>query len=309
MTEMTWPRHLKDANGPMRADKLAGAAIGMGDWGRESRALASEGWVPADMMTGLTLFVLGHQPKGKSKQAIPGAGGGVAGGVWVRERFTIVRPLKVDEVFVVKGESVGKHVHKGRRYGTNQCETFNLAGESVARNLTTGLLAYKVEPGLEDELIGSDPNKIETPGPDHSVAQNNPCLEQLAQLKVGQTFDEKEITVSLAMMAARDTKKPDNPIHSDPELARKAGLSKPIAGGSHVLSFPLEVIMQHAGRYSLFHGASFDIRWKAPVYADLVVHTKAEVVTATETEVVFEIEVKLESGATAMVGRVTVPLK
>ena len=78
MSEMTWPRPLKDAHGPMRADKLEGAAIGMGDWGIESRALAAEGWVPPDMMTGLTLFVLGSQPKGKSKQAMPGAGGGVA---------------------------------------------------------------------------------------------------------------------------------------------------------------------------------------------------------------------------------------
>ena len=81
MSEMTWPRPLKDAHGPMRSDKLEGAAIGMGDWGIESRALAAEGWVPPDMMTGLTLFVLGSQPKGKSKQAMPGAGGGVAGGV------------------------------------------------------------------------------------------------------------------------------------------------------------------------------------------------------------------------------------
>ena len=79
MSEMTWPRPLKDAHGPMRADKLEGAAIGMGDWGIESRALAAEGWVPPDMMTGLTLFVLGSQPKGKSKQAMPGAGGGVGG--------------------------------------------------------------------------------------------------------------------------------------------------------------------------------------------------------------------------------------
>ena len=132
MSEMTWPRQLKDAHGPMRADKLEGAAIGMGDWGIESRALAAEGWVPPDMMTGLTLFVLGSQPKGKSKQAMPGAGGGVAGGVWVRERFTIIQPLRVDQLFTVKGEAVGRHVHKGRRYGTNRCQTFNEADELVA---------------------------------------------------------------------------------------------------------------------------------------------------------------------------------
>ena len=309
MTEMTWPRQLQDAQGPMRADKLEGAALGMGECGQESRALASEGLVPPDMMTGLTLFILGHQPKGKTKQAMPGAGGGVAGGVWVRERFTIMSPLKVDESFTVKGESVGRHVHKGRRYGTNRCETFNSTGELVGRNLTTGLLAYKVEEGLEDELLGTDPDKIEAPGPGFSSAPNNPSLNKLHELKVGQIFEEKSINVSLAMMEARDTKKPDNPIHSDPELAKKAGLSKPIAGGSHVLSFPLEVLMQNIGRYALYHGASFDIRWKSPVYADTIINAKAEVVGATAEAIVFDLEVKLETGAIAMVGQVTVPLK
>ena len=309
MSEMTWPRQLKDAHGPMRADKLAGAAIGMGDWGTESRALAAEGWVPPDMMTGLTLFVLGNQPRGKSKQAMPGAGGGVAGGVWVRERFTIIQPLRVDQYFSVKGESVGRHVHKGRRYGTNRCETFNEAGALVAQNLTTGLLAYKVEEGLEDELLGTDPSEIKAPGPASASAKNNPCLGQLQRFKTGQSFEQKKITVSLAMMEARDTKKPDNPIHSDPDLARKAGLSKPIAGGSHVLAFPLELIMQHAGRHALFYGASFDVRWKAPVYADLVIDVNIIVTAATEQEVVFNLEVILESGAMAMTGEVRVPLK
>ena len=83
--------------------------------------------------------------------------------------------------------------------------------------------------------------------------------------------------VGLSLMAARDTDKPDNPIHSDPELARKAGLSKPIAGGSHVLAFALEVIMAEAGRYALLYGANFDIRWKTPVYAEATIYPTVKV--------------------------------
>ena len=30
-----WPKPLVAANGPMRADKIEGAALGMGDWGEE----------------------------------------------------------------------------------------------------------------------------------------------------------------------------------------------------------------------------------------------------------------------------------
>lgn len=303
-----WPKQLAPASGPIRADKLDGAAQGMGQWGAQTRALAAEGTVPPDMMTGLTLFLLSSQKRDPDKQKIPGGGGGVAGGVWVRERFTIHRPLTREEAFTVNGESVGRHVHKGRRYGTNRCQTFNAAGELAATNVTTGLLAYKVEEGLSDTLEGQSPDDIPAPEPDWEAAAANPCLPQLKALSAGDEFSSEAVLVGLDLMEARDTKKPDNPIHSDPELAKKAGLEKPIAGGSHVLAFVLEVILQHTGRHALLHGACFDVRWKAPVYAGLVIVPHVRVVQATHDRVVFDIKATLESGATAMVGQVTVPL-
>ena len=304
-----WPKPLSPAVGPIRADKLDGAADGMGQWGKETCALAAEGIVPPDMMTGLTLFLLSSQKRDPAKkQAMPGGGGGVAGGVWVRERYTIHRPLQRDEAFNVAGESVGRHVHKGRRYGTNRCQTFNAVGELAATNLTTGLLAYKVEEGLADQLEGQSPDEITAPAPDWSVAPNNPCLEQLKSLKVGEEFGGDAVRVGLDLMEARDTKKPDNPIHSDPELAKKAGLAKPIAGGSHVLAFVLEVIMANVGRHALLHGANFDVRWKAPVFADLVIFPHVRVAAVAADRVVFDVNATLETNATAMTGTVTVPL-
>lgn len=303
-----WPKRLTPASGPMRADKLDGAAAGMGQWGAQTRTLAAEGTVPPDMMTGLTLFLLSSQQRDPGKQKIPGGGGGVAGGVWVRERFTIHRPLARDEAFTVAGEAVGRHVHKGRRYGTNRCQTFNAAGELAATNVTTGLLAYKVEEGLADTLEGLSPDDIPAPEPDWTVAGDNPCLQQLKTLNAGEEFGGEAVVVALDLMEARDTKKPDNPIHSDPELAKKAGLEKPIAGGSHVLAFVLEVLLQHTGRHALLHGTCFDVRWKAPVFADQVIFPQVRVVQVTHDRVVFDVEATLDSGASAMVGQVTVPL-
>ena len=304
-----WPRPLAEARGPIRADKLDGAAEGMGEWGAETRALAAEGLVPPDMMTGLTLFLLSSQPRNpEKKQKIPGGGGGVAGGVWVRERFTIHRPLARDDAFVVSGASEGRHVHKSRRYGTNRCETVNAAGEPVASNLTTGLLEYKVQEGLADGVEGRAPDEVPAPEPDWTVAAANPCREKLRALTEGQTFGGERVLVSLALMEARDTKKPDNPIHSDPELAKRAGLARPIAGGSHVLAFALEVVMAEAGRHSLLHGAYFDVRWKAPVYADAVIYPHARVSEVRDDRVVFDIDATLESGATAMTGQIVVPI-
>ncbi len=304
-----WPKALTEARGPIRRDKLDGAALGMGEWGAETRALADDGLVPPDILTGLTLFLLSSQPRDPDRsQDIPGGGGGVAGGVWVRERFTIHRPLERDDPFTVRGESVGRHVHKGRRYGTTSSETFNAAGDRVATNLTTGLLQYKVQEGLADSVEGRGPDEVPGPEPDWSRAAANPCLTALTRLREGQVLTGPAVTVGLDLMEARDTKKPDNPIHSDPELAKKAGLARPIAGGSHVLAFALEVIMAEVGRQALMHGANYDVRWKAPVYADAVIHPHARVVETGGDRVVFDLDAVLEAGTTAMTGRVIVPL-
>lgn len=306
MTDV-WPKPLKEAVCPIRQDKLEGAADGMGQWGAETRSLHAEGIIPPDLMTQLTIFLLSSQPR-DPEQKIPGGGGGIAGGVWVSERCTLHRPLRADEMFTVTGGSLGRHVHKGRRYKTHRSETINAAGELAGSNLTTALLAYTVEEGLADMLEGEDPDQLQPAGPDWSVAGNNPHLDALKALSMGDEFGGDAVLVGLDLMEARGTKNPDNPIHSDPELARKAGLSRPIAGGNHVLAFSLEVLMAQVGRYALLHGASFDIRWKAPVYADMTIFPHVRVVQADEHQVVFDIDATLESDATAMVGQVTVPL-
>ncbi len=314
MTE-AWPKLLREARGPMRTDKLDGAAAGMGDWGEQTQALHASRLVPPDMLTGMTLFLLSSQPKDPDRQqAIPGGGGGVAGGVWVRERYTIHRPLKQSEVFIVRGASEGRHVHKQRRYGTTSSVTLGVDGERIASNLTTGLLSYRPEPGLSDGVEGASPEDLAAPVPDWRHAATNPAAAHLKSLMRGEVLGGYPVRVSLALMEARDTKRPDNPIHSDPELAKRAGLSRPIAGGSHVLGFVLEPILARVGRESLLYGANFDIRWKTPVFANQVMRPRAVVESVQTDRVVFHIDATLykdddaDDHAIAMQGIVTVPL-
>ena len=114
--------------------------------------------------------------------------------------------------------------------------------------------------------------------------------------------------MTLAMMAARDTKNPNNPIHSDPEAAKKAGLRRPIAGGSHVLAFALEAVMAGVGDEVFLHGATIDARWKAPTEDGAVIVPSAEV-TAVEADAVhFDLAVELVGGPLAMVATAVVPL-
>ena len=280
----------------------------MGNHGPETRALAAAGYVPPDIMAGLTLFMLGQQSRESDSRHLPGAAGGVSGGVWVRERFTIHTPLDRDSAFTVRGAALGRHVHKGRRYSTSHCQTFSEMGEPIVSNLTTGLLAYRVQEGLEDQLEGAHPDTLDAPAADWQAAASNPCLDALRKFRTGEVLTAEPFVVSLEMMVARETTRPDNPIHSDPELARQAGLARPIAGGSHVLAFVLELIMQRTGSMSLFYGTSIDTRWRTPVYADTRIQPKVTVAEKRPDRVIFSAEATLTSGESAMTSTVMVPL-
>jgi acyl dehydratase len=315
MSSPTWPQPLEPVSGPFTEARIEGAADGMGEHGPATRSLVEHGFVPPDLICGMTLLLLARQPR-RPRPAGPGhghddgerRGSGVAGRVWARERFTIHQPLLRDEPFLVTGESTGRYVRKGRRYGTTASRTVDAEGRPVAHNLTTGLLSYRPDPDLADEVEGIPIDDTPAPEVDHAAARYNPHLGRLREVRAGERLGGGALTVTLAMMAVRDTAKPDNPIHSDPEAARRAGLRRPIAGGSHVLAFTLEPLLAAWGTGSLSHGASFDVRWKAPTEADAAIVPTATVASVSETELMVELEVVLDGGPQAMVGTVTVPL-
>lgn len=306
----TWPQPLEPVTGPLAPDRIDGAAEGMGDHGPVTRSIVAAGLVPPDLVCGMTLFLLARQPRPPRREQPDGEppASGVAGGVWVRERFTVHRPLGRLEPFIVTGQATGRHVRKGRRYGTTASHTVDATGNSVATNLTTGLLSYRADPALADQVEGMPADDTPAPSVDRAAAATNPHLDRIAEAATGDRFGGEALVVSLAMMAARDTDRPDNPIHSDPEEARKAGLARPIAGGSHVLAFAIEPLLAAWGPASLSHGATFDVRWKAPTEADAAIVPTATVTAVDEGQVVVDLEVALAGGPTAMQARVTVPL-
>jgi acyl dehydratase len=310
--EIRWPQPLSAVHGPFSVDRIDGAAAGMGEHGPATAALAANGLVAPDLITGMTLFLLARQPRGErsttgSDPAVKGSA--IAGGVWVRERFTIHRPLDRNERFEVTGQSEGRHIRRGRRYGTTSSRTVDGHNRVVATNLTTGLLSYKADPDLADQVEGVSPDDLPTPGPDHGAASGNPCIDAVAGAVAGQVLGGQPMTITLGMMAARDTSNPDNPIHSDLDAAKAAGLERPIAGGSHVLAFALEPLLAAWGGDALFHGAAFDVRWRAPTHCDVEIVPTATVTAVHADLVEAELKVDLiDGGATAMTGTVVVPL-
>ena len=324
MPDPIWPQPLQPVSGPYPENKLRGVAEGMGDAAPATLALIETGLLSPDMMTQFTLYLLARQPRSprKSKtaasntsetidasdtsKAAKGAPG-VAGRIWAREQVTYHCPVASAEPFVIEGASTGRHVRKGRRYATTACATVDREGRRIGTNLTTGLLAYRVDEGLADSVEGQPLEDTETPRPDWDTAPNNPHLDALAAAEVGEVLGGHPLVMSLAMMAARDTDDPDNPIHSDPKVARAAGLAKPIAGGSHVQAFALELLMARFGPQVLLHGTHVDTRWKAPTEADVSITPRAEITAVEKDRVEATIEVRLTRGPVAMAGRLVIP--
>ena len=302
-----FPRKLIEVAGPFPAAKIQGAAAGMGEYGTATRALVVAGQLQPDLITGMTLALLARQPHKPRVDGVKKASG-VAGGVWVREQFTIHRPVPHNDAWLVTGESTGTYVKKGRSYSTTASLSHTSTGEHFATNLTTGLFSYKPNPDLEDSVQGLLLDDTPAPKPDWQAAVANPHSEAIRAATIGRVLGGERVLVSLAMMAARDTDKPDNPIHSDPEQAKKAGLARPIAGGSHVLSFAIEAVMAALGTEALMHGAHFDIWWKAPTESDVHIVPTATVVAAEPDRLVLDLQVGLEAGPTAMVGTLTIPI-
>ncbi|MFP6621992.1 MAG: MaoC family dehydratase, partial [Myxococcota bacterium] len=98
-----------------------------------------------------------------------------------------------------------------------------------------------------------------------------------------------------------------NPIHTDPEAARQAGLVLPIVGGSHVFAYLQEALMRALGKEALLHGACFDLRWVAQVRAGTCVEPRATVSGASDDRVELDLEVGCE-GRVAMTGSLAIPL-
>ena len=309
----TFPKPLVPITGPFLPAKIAGAGVGMGGYGEATRALIAAGTLQPDLICGMTLALLAKQPRRPKPAESGGAApkrraSGVAGRVWVRERFTIHQPIASDDAWQVNGESTGTYVRKGRSYSTTRSMSRTSDGRLFATNLTTGLFSYRADPSLVDSVQGLPIEETPAPTPDHGAASANPHVDAIRSLRVGDTLGGLDVAMTLDMMAARDTDNPDNPIHSSAEEAQKAGLARPIAGGSHVLSFALEAVMYACGAESLLHGANFDVRWKAPTEDGTVIRPTATVTSVEADSVAMDLQVDLVDGPTALVGRLVIPV-
>ena len=305
---------LERASLPALEEHVRNAVAGLAERGRAAGALVDRGWVPADVLFAQTLALLDGQRSAQPSQSAPAresaseksSDSAVAGGVWVREQLTIHQPIRIGATFSVEGEIARSYAKRGRLYTVSTSRSHDADGALLVSSCTTGLVQYRADPDLADGEQGTAA-QLARPGPDPTHAYRNPALGALRAARTGDRLDGPKTEVTLEMMRARDGGRSRNPIHTEPEEARRAGLSAPIAGGPQVFAFAQELLLEAWGPEALIWGAHIDVRWRAPVHAGESVLPHAVVERADATGV--EVELAVERGdVAAMVGRVTLPV-
>ena len=256
-----------------------------------SERLVSRGFAPPQVLTGNTVFLAFRHYD-------------LVGGIYSREQVTYCRPIRIGETLTVEGEIAATYLREGRRYRLMCSVSRDAAGRVVARSRSTGL--QQMAP-VADVSISETPPRVEAPTADLRRAQENPRRQELRSLLEGETMLSEPHTVTLQMMRAQAGPEDRNPIHTDVEVARRAGLEAPIAGGPHVLGFAQEVVLDRMGEDALSFGSHFDARWLRQVRAGAAVIPRIKVDRVGEDAVALELEIECE-GQLAMVAKATIPL-
>ena len=75
------PQTLAPIEGPLPEGICEGSVLGLGDQGRGVKALVDLGWVPPDVLAGMTLHLLARQPRSSEHNKGEPKKGAIEGGV------------------------------------------------------------------------------------------------------------------------------------------------------------------------------------------------------------------------------------
>ncbi|MEM9405121.1 MAG: MaoC family dehydratase [Acidobacteriota bacterium] len=264
---------------------------GLGSDCPATKTLVDDGYLPPEALVAGSVHLLSSHYE-------------IAGGIYAREQLTLLRPVRLDEQLVVSGSLASRFVKRKRLYRQVLSTTRDRDGHTVASSRTTSLGRFR--PQGRRGAMNLDRGSAEPP-PISPRPENHDHLPTLGSLSEGRSMTASPRLYTLSMMQAETGPDDRNPIHTDPAVARAAGLAKPIAGGPHVLSSLLELLHLELGGHALSHGAHLDVRWISPVEdGDAVT---ARVVVTGRSVTTLSLEGSASVGERlAMLARIEIPL-
>jgi acyl dehydratase len=192
---------------------------------------------------------------------------------------------RVGDVLTVTGVARQKFVKRGRRYVVADTTTRSARGDPVARGVLTGVLVYSEGDGTGG---GERPARLAESAPPRPIAKLGPLVRTMTH----------EAMILYEPPGERN-------IHTDDEVARRAGLPAAIATGTQFLAYVFDLLHRSYGDASRV-GTSIDVRIRLPVFAGDRLETTADVLTRGRGRIEHEVRVAGPHGD-AIVGRVSVP--
>lgn len=208
---------------------------------------------------------------------------GAYGGLHTKAVIDYIAPLRVGEQVVLTGTHVAKYVRKGRRYRTLLSQAVRPDGMVIARLLATETVLYDVAERPDE---GNVPNHwasqlphVEGAVPDDAVyAQPGQAIREgtvLGPLVRGISIEQSVVFSGYPFAWAQE--KPSavrQSLHTNPEVAKKAGYSAPVAQGLICAAHHTSLLLDHFGT-RLMRGGQVSLAFVSPVLVGSTLHSHA----------------------------------
>ena len=257
----------------------------------------------------LKMVLLGYDPSN-----------GAYGGLHTKAGIDYLAPLAIGERVVVTGTHVAKYVRKGRRYRTLLSEAARADGTVVARLLATETVLYDVTDRPDEGALhphwSADLPHVDGAIP--AAARRVPAGETgQAGTVLGPIARDVSIEQSVVFSGYPFSWAQDKAVavrqslHTNPEIAQKAGYDAPVAQGLLCAAQQTSLLLDHFGERVL-RGAQLALSFVAPILVGTRLHSHAlvdgELATEGASMTALRLATRNEAGQLVAAGHARVPL-
>lgn len=195
------------------------------------------------------------------------------GGLHTRAQIEYLRPVSLDETVVITGSHVAKYVKRGRRYRSCLSQAALSDGTVVARMLATETVGYDIsteqDSGMVPDDWASDFPRVEgvIPADAPRAIPGQPLGEGtvLGPLVRDISLEQSVVFSGYPFGWAKESSEAlRQGLHTNPDIARTAGFSAPVAQGLLSASQLTALLLDQFGE-NVMHGSRLSLSFVSPV--------------------------------------------
>lgn len=209
---------------------------------------------------------------------------GAYGGLHTKAVIDYLAPLGIGERVTVTGTHVAKYVRKGRRYRTLLSQAVRHDGLVIARLLATETVLYDVTDRPDEGDIpkhwASHLPHVEGRLPDGDALRARPGQALAEGIVLGPIARDVSIEQSVVFSGYPFSWAQEKPLavrqslHTNPDVARKAGYPAPVAQGMLCAAHHTSLLLDHFGS-RVNQGAQLALSFVSPILVGTTLHSHA----------------------------------